>query len=163
MGACAEASKNGSNIANPGVKAHKMAGGKRSYSTAMGGGASLPTSNAVLWKNLDETKVLGGLPAKLQSLVHLKQLSKEMAAGTANRAARKGIEEHSKKLDGAYMEALTDYLKDVVEQEPKTEESPDVEMTDGETKPEESAESKTDEEKGETTEEEAYEKCLTVA
>jgi hypothetical protein len=109
-----KASKTGAGQ-TPGSASYKLAGGKRSYSTAMGGGASLPSAGSQshgLWKNLDEKAVLEGLPATLRSLVHLKQLSKEMAAGTANRAARRGIEEHSKKLDGAYLEALTEYLKE---------------------------------------------------
>ena len=152
--------------------AYKLTGGKRSYSTAMGGGASLPASNfqsGCLWKNLDESKVLEGLPPKLRSLVHLKQLSKEMAAGTANRAARRGIEEHSKKLDGAYLEALTEFLKDGEEEEaaptPATEEATDVEMTDEKTEEEPSS---TDNEKNGDEETKAndsddYDRCLTVA
>ena len=159
--ACAEASKNGSAVSAP-VKAsktgvgqsasasYKLAGGKRSYNTAMGGGASLPVSHQSLWKNLDEKTILEGLPSKLQSLVHLKQLSKEMVAGMANRAARKGIEEHSKKLDGAYLEAMTEYLKEVEEVEEIKE---DVEMTGAE------EEEKEEDKNGQV---DYYSRCLTV-
>eukprot|EP00531_Pseudo-nitzschia_arenysensis_P007413 CAMPEP_0116124176 /NCGR_PEP_ID=MMETSP0329-20121206/5145_1 /TAXON_ID=697910 /ORGANISM="Pseudo-nitzschia arenysensis, Strain B593" /LENGTH=443 /DNA_ID=CAMNT_0003618147 /DNA_START=312 /DNA_END=1643 /DNA_ORIENTATION=- len=166
--ACAEASKNGS-VNAPSVKAsktgagqsagsaayNKLAGGKRSYNTAMGGGASFSIggSGSSLWKNLDEKKVLEGLSPKLQSLVHLKQLSKEMVAGMPNRAARKGIEEHSKKLDGAYLEALNEYLKEVVLDDEKTEEE-DVEMATDEPK-------ETNGGKNGTVD--YYDRCLTVA
>ena len=142
--ACAEANKNANGTPGGGAlpgglkigktganqtpgSGYKLAGGKRSYSTAMGGGAPSPGMTASLWKNLDEGKVLEGLPVKLRELVHLKQLSKEMASGTSNRQARKGIEEHSKKLDTVYMEALNEYLK---EDEDKEGESKDVEMSD---------------------------------
>jgi len=180
--ACAEASKNGAAGHHGGtvpVKASKAAAGqtasaayklagKRSYSTAMGGGASLPASSvpSSLWKNLDEKAVLEGMPEKLRSLIHLKQLSKEMAAGTANRAARKGIEEHSKKLDGAYLEALTDFLKDGDEEEPKDggetetkpEDSADVEMAEAAAETEAASE-----DKPALDASAAYDRCLAVA
>jgi len=167
----------------PGSASYKLAGGKRSYSTAMGGGASLPSAGSHshgLWKNLDEKAVLESLPVTLRSLVHLKQLSKEMAAGTANRAARRGIEEHSKKLDGAYLEALTEYLKDGSDEEEqaakegdngkiKEEESPDVEMDEGngEAAPAEAATESSpnggDDDKANGEIESSYDRCLAVA
>ena len=160
--------------------ASKLAGGKRSFSTAMGGGPALyaPSgSAAVLWKNLEEKSVLESLPGDLRSLVHLKQLSKEMAACTANRAARRVIEEHSKKLDGAYLEALTAFLggggDDDGEKTPavKTEEASggDVEMADGENAANAAAAAPEDgKENGTTTTDAgasltAYDRCLAVA
>ena len=141
--ACAEATKNGGvavpNKALKTASGAKLAGGKRSYSTAMGGGSLMVNSGSYLWKNLDESAQLAKLPAGLQKLVHLKQLAKEMTALTSNRPARKGVEDHSKKLDAAYMEALTEYLG-------PAEAAEDVEMT-----------------KDETTEAEAYEKSLVLA
>lgn len=164
----------------PGSAAYKLAGGKRSYNTAMGGGASLPFGSPTgLWKNLDEKAVLEGLPANLRSLVHLKQLSKEMVASTANRAARRGIEEHSKKLDGAYLEALTEYLKESSEGEGKkakehgeigeseavkkedSTSAPDVEMTDDSGTAAE-AETSTEASPPESAKA-AYNRCLAVA
>lgn len=146
--ACAEANKNGGALQTPSKIAKtaagqsaKLAGGKRSYSAAMGGGSFLSVNNSgYLWKNIDESAQLEKLPIKLRKLVHLKQLSKEMAALTTNRPARKGVDEHSKKLDASYMEALTEYLG-----------VQDVEMSD---------EAKDDET---TTEAEAYEKSLVLA
>ena len=140
--ACAEANKHGGSLQSPNKVAKtaagqsaKLAGGKRSYSTAMGGGSFLSVNNSgYLWKNLDESAQLEKLPIKLRKLVHLKQLSKEMSALTSNRPARKGVDEHSKKLDAAYMEGLTEFLG-----------AEDVEMSD------------------ETTEAEAYEKSLVLA
>ena len=173
-----KASKTGAGQ-TPGSASYKLAGGKRSYSTAMGGGASLPSAGGHshgLWKNLDEKAVLDGFPATLRSLVHLKQLSKEMAAGTANRTARRGIEEHSKKLDGAYLEALTEYLKDGSDEEEqaakegdngeiKEGESPDVEMDDGngEAAPAETAGDGDDTDKASGETESPYDRCLAVA
>lgn len=104
--------------------ASKLAGGKRSYSIAMGGGASVSQATSTLWKNLDEKAILDNLPAKLHNLVHLKQMAKEMVVGTGNRTARKSLEEHGKNIDGAFLVELTKYL----------EEEGDVDMaTEGET------------------------------
>ncbi len=188
--ACAEASKNGSAMSAPskatktshGQSAssssstsaynNKLAGGKRSYNTAMGAsfalGGGSNNNGSSLWKNLDETKILQGLSPKLQSLVHLKQLSKEMVAGMANRAARKGIEEHSKKLDGAYMEALNEYLKQVQDNDDDDDnnngtkkEEEDVEMATADDEPKEQGGGGENGKKA--VEVDYYDRCLTVA
>ena len=129
LGALATSPHYSFNGGNSSGNSNKLAGGKRSYSAAMGGGGG--SSNAGygsnsnntngsnnnnngngngLWKNLDEASVLARLPEKLRSLVHLKQLAKEMACGTGNRPMRKAIEEHGKNLDYAYLAELNEYL-----------------------------------------------------
>jgi hypothetical protein len=62
------------------------------------------------YKNLDEDKVIATLPQPLQSLLHLRQLQKEMAANTAVKITKKNLEEHAKKLDAAYLDALNEYI-----------------------------------------------------
>jgi hypothetical protein len=71
------------------------------------GGAS---GGVVIYKNLDEKDLISKLPGTLQNLFHLRQLSKEMTASTAVRASRKPMEDHSKTVDAAYLEALAEYL-----------------------------------------------------
>jgi hypothetical protein len=63
----------------------------------------------VMYKNLDEAKVIATLPEPLQSLLHLRQLQKEMAATTAVRITKKNLEDHAKKIDAAYLDALNEY------------------------------------------------------
>jgi hypothetical protein len=62
------------------------------------------------YKNLDEPKIIEKLPQPLQSLLTLRQLSKDMVVGTAVRSARKALEDNTKKVDAAYLEALADYV-----------------------------------------------------
>eukprot|EP00535_Pseudo-nitzschia_heimii_P003899 CAMPEP_0197178646 /NCGR_PEP_ID=MMETSP1423-20130617/3864_1 /TAXON_ID=476441 /ORGANISM="Pseudo-nitzschia heimii, Strain UNC1101" /LENGTH=523 /DNA_ID=CAMNT_0042628429 /DNA_START=280 /DNA_END=1851 /DNA_ORIENTATION=- len=170
-----KAGKIGAGHSAGGSASGKLAGGKRSFSTAMGGGPVLyaPSGTAALWKNLEEASVLGSLPEHLRSLVHLKQLSKEMAACTGNRATRKGIEEHSKKLDGAYLEALVGFLRDgeeitaaenpagVKAEEQHREEAADVEMADGEDAGKEAGNQAAT--AGAASSLSAYDRCLAVA
>jgi len=98
---------------------------KRSFGTARLGGGSSTVAHAGLvpqttslsagvgsltWQNLEETVCLARLPEPLRSLVHFKQLSREMAARTFNRGTRKAIEVHGKTVDTAYLSALQLYI-----------------------------------------------------
>ena len=97
---------------------------KRSFGTALGGSSSTvahaglvppntPLSAGVgslTWQNLEEQGCLARLPEPLRSLVHFKQLSREMAARTFNRGTRKAIEVHGKTVDTAYLSALQLYI-----------------------------------------------------
>jgi hypothetical protein len=71
----------------------------------------------VVYKNLDEAKVIATLPEPLQSLLHLRQLQKEMAATTAVRITKKNLEDHAKKIEAAYLDALNEYTGTTVEED----------------------------------------------
>ncbi|KAL3921411.1 MAG: hypothetical protein SGILL_002761 [Bacillariaceae sp.] len=84
------------------------AGGSRmSAQQAKRGYAGPP--QGVMYKHLDEAKVIETLPEPLQSLLHLRQMEKEMTATTSVKITKKNLEDHSKKVDTAYMEAVTEF------------------------------------------------------
>jgi hypothetical protein len=70
-----------------------------------------------LYKNLDEAKVIATLPEPLQSLLHLRQLQKEMTAATVVRITKKNLEDHSRKVDTAYLDALNEFAGAVDDEE----------------------------------------------
>jgi hypothetical protein len=67
-------------------------------------------AGGAIYKNLDEKALVEKLPQPLRNLFTLRQLSREMIASTAVRASRKTMEEHSKAVDAAYLEALAEYV-----------------------------------------------------
>mmetsp|Transcript_9600 Transcript_9600/g.17500 ORF Transcript_9600/g.17500 Transcript_9600/m.17500 type:complete len:339 (+) Transcript_9600:111-1127(+) len=84
-----------------GGKGNVVLSTKRTFAGPAGG---------VLYRNLDEKEIIAKLPQPLQSLLNLRQMSKEMATCTGVRSQRKAMEDHAKKVDRAYLEAVNEYL-----------------------------------------------------
>lgn len=120
--ACSEANKapmGGSASSTP--KASRMSTGiaKHGVSSAISKRAIAgpPSGVGVTYKNLDEAKVIATLPEPLQSLLHLRQLQKEMTATTAVKVTKKNLEDHSRKIEAAYMDALNEFAGTIDEEE----------------------------------------------
>jgi len=84
---------------------------------------SLYTSGygSLTWQNLHEADCLASLPEPLRSLVHFKQLSREMSARTMLRATTAhSMEGHRQTVDLAYLTALQQYIVTLEEEEEET-------------------------------------------
>ena len=88
---------------------------------------SLYTSGygSLTWQNLHEADCLASLPEPLRSLVHFKQLSREMLARTMMRATNHSMEGHRQTVDMAYLTALQQYIATLEEEETITDANAD--------------------------------------
>ncbi|KAG7359465.1 hypothetical protein IV203_034563 [Nitzschia inconspicua] len=130
--ACAEVNK-------PAVGSSSAVGTPKAVRTSTGGGTATKPSvissatakrgfagppSGVLYKNIDEVKIIATLPEPLQSLLHLRQLQREMAATTAVRITKKNLEDHSRKVDTAYLDALNEFAGPLDDEDEKKPDEP---------------------------------------
>jgi hypothetical protein len=117
--ACAEVNKPAVGPSAMGTPKRVGTATKPVASVAKRGFAGPPSG--VTYKNLDENKIIATLPEPLQSLLHLRQLQKEMTATTSVRITKKNLEDHSRKVETAYIEALNEFAGMDEEEEKKPE------------------------------------------
>lgn len=111
--ACSDANKSPGGTASGTPKRSVSTGGtpaRMSAQQAKRGFAGPPAG--VLYKHLDEAKVIETLPEPLQSLLHLRMIEKEMTATTSVKLTKKNLEDHSKKVETAYIDALKEFTGD---------------------------------------------------
>ena len=126
---------NGGHKGNGNTKSKKGKKGKNKTATWSYGAPknvvlqnSLYTSGygSLTWQNLHEADCLASLPEPLRSLVHFKQLSREMLARTMTPVSYGGattshsMEGHRQTVDMAYLTALQQYIATLEEEEENT-------------------------------------------